>query len=80
MCRRAEAGSVGSINSQYKDPNTAPLKAAEDHGLCYYNTKNTYYRVGYWPGEIYRFGVVYIFEDNSLSPVMDVQGIDFNLL
>lgn len=80
MCRRAEAGSVGSINSQYKDPNTAPLKAVEDHGLCYYNTKNTYYRVGYWPGEIYRFGVVYIFEDNSLSPVMDVQGIDFNLL
>jgi hypothetical protein len=44
---------------------------------CYYNAKNIYYRLGYWPGEIYRFGIVYIFEDNSLSPVINLQGVDF---
>ena len=79
MCRKASPGFVGSINSEYKDPNTAPQDIA-NNGLCYYNTKNTYYRVGYWPGEVYRFGIVYIFEDNSLSPVMNIQGVDFNLL
>jgi hypothetical protein len=71
MCRKASPGFVGSINSEYKDPNTAPKDIA-NNGLCYYNTKNTYYRVGYWPGEVYRFGIVYIFEDNSLSPVMNI--------
>jgi hypothetical protein len=30
--------------------------------------------VGYMPGEIYSLGVVYIFEDNSLSPVFHIPG------
>jgi hypothetical protein len=30
--------------------------------------------VGYMPGEIYSFGIVYIFEDNSLSPVFHIPG------
>ena len=41
----------------------------------YYNTKNIYYHVGYWNEEIYRFGVVYIMHDNSLSKVYNVRGI-----
>lgn len=30
--------------------------------------------VGYMPGEIYSFGIVYIFDDNSLSPVYHIPG------
>jgi hypothetical protein len=30
--------------------------------------------IGYMPGEIYSFGIVYIFEDNSLSPVFHIPG------
>lgn len=65
---------VGHINTQYKDSN---VLNSQDNNLCYYNTKNIYYYLGYWPGEIYRFGIVYIFKDNSLSPVFNIQGLDF---
>lgn len=41
----------------------------------YYNTKNIYNFVGYWPEEMYRFGVVYIMNDNTLSPVFNIRGI-----
>lgn len=44
-------------------------------------TKNTYYDpnfiykyTGYWPDEIYRFGIVFIMEDNTLSPVYNIRG------
>ena len=44
--------------------------------------KNTYYdpnfiydKVGYWDDEIYRFGVVFIQSDNTLTPVFNVRGI-----
>lgn len=40
----------------------------------YYNSKYIYEMVGYWPGEIYRFGIVYILNDGSLSPVFNVRG------
>ena len=30
--------------------------------------------IGYMPGEIYSFGIVYIFKDNSLSPVFHIPG------
>ena len=40
----------------------------------YYNTNNIYYFTGYWPGEYYRFGIVYIMSDYSLSPVFNIKG------
>ena len=40
----------------------------------YYNTKNIYYNVGYWNEEYYRLGIVYIYEDGSLSPVFNILG------
>jgi hypothetical protein len=63
---------VGSLNLQYEDHSHG-----EDTKCLYYNTKNLYYRVGYWPEEIYRFGIVYIFENGSVSPVLDILGVDF---
>ena len=40
----------------------------------YYSVKNIYNKVGYWPDEIYRFGIVYILNDGSLSPVFNIRG------
>lgn len=76
--RQAEEGAIGSLDFNYIETSITKDQI-EDHGYGYYNTKNVYYRLGYWPDEIYRFGIVYIFEDNSLSPVINLQGIDFNL-
>lgn len=43
----------------------------------YYNTQNIYYRLGYWPDEYYRFGIVYILEDGSNTPVFNIKGGEF---
>ena len=40
----------------------------------YYDTKYIYDNTSYWPGELYRFGVVYILKDGSLSPVFNIRG------
>ena len=40
----------------------------------YYDTSYIYNKTGYWPGELYRFGVVYILKDGSLSPVFNIRG------
>ena len=40
----------------------------------YYDTKYIYDKTSYWPGEMYRFGVVYILKDGSLSPVFNIRG------
>ena len=46
----------------------------------YYNTKNVYKYTGYWPDEYYRFGVVFIFDNNLVSNVFNIQGVDFDKL
>lgn len=40
----------------------------------YYSTNNIYNKIGYWPDEIYRLGIVYILNDGSLSPVFNIRG------
>lgn len=46
--------------------------------MQYYNTKNIYYNVGYWNEEYYRLGIVYVFNDNTKSPVYNILGYEFN--
>lgn len=43
----------------------------------YYNPNNVYYKLGYWPDEMYRLGIVYILNDNTLSPVFNLRGCEF---
>ena len=40
----------------------------------YYDTQFIYDKTGYWPGELYRIGIVYILKDGSLSPVFNIRG------
>ncbi len=48
--------------------NTSPYSSAKSP---YIKVDN---QVGYMPGEIYAFGIQYIFEDNSVSPVYHIPG------
>lgn len=43
----------------------------------YYNPISIYYSLGYWPEELYRIGIVYIFKDDSISPVYNLRGCKF---
>ena len=59
------------------DPNTYQSQNNSIDSLEYYDSKNVYYNLGYWPDEIYRLGVVYIMKDDSLSPVFNLRGCVF---
>lgn len=50
---------------------------SSDSGAEYYDPKNIYYNLGYWPDELYRLGIVYIMSDDTLSPVFNLRGCDF---
>jgi hypothetical protein len=49
---------------------------SKDNG--YYSSYNIYNKVGYFNNEYYRFGVVYIYEDGTLSNVYSTLGYDMN--
>ena len=55
------------------------LRQKEDdpNQVEYYSPINIYYNLGYWPDEIYRFGIVYIYNDDHLSPVYNLRGCKF---
>ena len=40
----------------------------------YYSTRNIYSSLGYWPNEYYRFGIVYVLNDGSTTPVFNMKG------
>jgi len=43
-------------------------------GLEYYDPFNVNMYLGYWNKEMYRTGIVYIFDHNRLSPVFNTHG------
>lgn len=53
-----------------------PDTNAEGGAKGYYDPLNVYSKVGYWPDEYYRFGIVFIYNNNQLSPVFNIQGYD----
>ena len=62
-----EGESIGFVDENYSDSSGK---------YEYYNVNNIYYRLGYWNDEIYRFGIVYIMKDFTLSPVFNIRGRD----
>lgn len=59
---------IGKTSYDYSD------LSDQSYSHEYYNTLNIYNKVGYWNEEIYRFGVVYMMKDGSLSPVYNIRG------
>ena len=54
----------------------SPTYVSQNQDYMYYDPENIYYKLGYWDDEIYRFGVVFILNDYSLSPVFNIRGIN----
>lgn len=50
----------------------------DEYENSFYNSKYIYEKTGYWNREIYRFGIVYILQDGTLSPVFNIRGINYN--
>ena len=59
---------IGNLNQNYQE--TYPKTGYE-----YYNVDNIYYKLGNWDEDIYRYGIVYILNDYTLSPVFNTRGI-----
>ena len=59
---------IGNLSPSYSElyPNS---------GYEYYNTSNIYYKLGLWDEEIYRYGIVYVLNDFTLSPEFNIRGI-----
>ena len=62
---------IGNIDVNYMDKPGNQLWE-------YYNVKNIYDYLGYWPDEYYRFGIVFMLNDFTLSPVFNIRGLDFS--
>lgn len=62
---------IGNVDYNYID-------RSGKNAYEYYNTKNIYSYLGYWSEEYYRFGIVYILNDFTLSPVFNVRGVDLS--
>lgn len=67
--------SIGYVTTDYNVPDTIDSEQTE-----YYNPQNIYYKLGYWPDEIYRLGIVYIMRDDSLTDVFNLRGCEFKEL
>lgn len=52
----------------------SPTYSLKINSHSYYEPKTIYNKVGYFPNEIYRFGIVYILSDNTLTPVFNIRG------
>lgn len=67
---------IGNISQKTYLDNTEGGENSKQHIFKneYFNTKNIYYNVGYWNEEYYRLGIVYIYNNNSLSDVFNISG------
>lgn len=61
--------------SEKYDINQIGLDYSGSISNTYYDPHYIYNKVGYWDDEIYRFGVVFIKSDNTLTEVFNVRGI-----
>lgn len=59
---------------QYKSNIDYNYNVVDQGYVGYYDPYYIYNYVGYWDKELYRLGIVYILNDNSLSPVFNIRG------
>ena len=57
---------IGFVDQNYTD---------SSGGYEYYNVSNIYNKLGYWNGEIYKVGIVYLLDDLTLTPPFPIRGI-----
>lgn len=64
---------IGWVDANYKHDKETDKVELND-GSEYYNPKNVYNYLGYWPEEYYRFGIVFINDDDTTTPAFMVVG------
>lgn len=67
------------ITAKQTDESLNTVTLDYNNGDEYYSTHNIYYNLGYWPDEIYRFGIVYVLNDGSTTPVFNITGGFFEI-
>lgn len=66
---KQDTNGIGWVNASYNTVTT---------GSEYYNPKNIYNYLGYWPEEYYRFGIVFIRDDDTITPAFNLLGKEFS--
>lgn len=56
----------------------SPFNYETSDGSEYYDPQNIYYKLGYWPDELYRLGIVYIKADGTNTQVFNLKGCSFS--
>lgn len=67
---------IGSVNVWNYEPGKEG--ANDTLNAEYYNPQNIYYKLGYWPNELYRFGIVYIKSDGTYTQAFNLKGCRFD--
>lgn len=62
------------LGTEDYDPGLDPDYSAKNPKESYINANYIYNKTGYWPGELYRFGIVYILPNGELTPVFNIRG------
>ena len=65
---------VTAIKDQTVEKGYYHHKTGDTYLKEYTNPNNIYSNLGYMPGEIYRFGIVYIYNNDSVSSVYNLRG------
>lgn len=65
---------IGEVSGEYE----VIQKSESKYQGEYYNSQNQYYYLGYMPGEFYRLGIVYIYNNGQLSNVYNIRGHELN--
>ena len=58
----------------YKSDNIDYNYSVENSEDTYIDAKFIHDKTGYWPGELYRFGIVYMLPNGELTPVFNIRG------
>ena len=73
----ADYDTFADISSQLKIEENDKLMKIKGLGEGYANSDNVYANLGYWAGETYEIGIVYILkEGKGLTPVFPLKGGD----
>ena len=65
---------IPKVNIEDYNPGLTHSYSVDYPEKSYIDSKFIYNKTGYWPNELYRFGIVYILPNGELTPVFDVRG------
>lgn len=68
---------IGQVDQDYRVIDIEENNDSHIYKGEYYNSKNIYYNLGYANHELYRFGIVYIYDNGQLSSVYNVRGTKY---